>query len=178
MYAKLRNKDKRVLKLKFFLLFIEKCCNFGQTNLKYGMLSQSCIYGLQTCIYLSLPEQAGKKVRVATIAADLGISPSFLSKVVFMLVKAGIIDSVRGVSGGVCLTKPPSDIHIIEIVIAIEGKDFFDECLLRLPQCSDATPCTFHDEWKEERKRMTAMFTQATLAVVAKRASEDQMRIH
>lgn len=142
------------------------------------MLSQTCTYGIQACIFLALPEQAEKRVRVSTIAEQLHISPTFLSKIVNQLVQAGILKSIRGVSGGTWLAKPPQEIRTIDIVYAIDGNRVFKDCLLGLPGCNDRNPCPFHQQWSMERLRLLTMFQNSTLDKLAMKVNDLDLRIH
>lgn len=142
------------------------------------MLSQTCIYGIQACIFLALPEQTDKRIRVLTIAEELHISPSFLSKIVNQLVQAGILKSIRGVSGGTWLAKSPHEIKAIDIVLAIDGNRVFKECLLGLPGCNDRNPCPFHQQWSMERLRLLTMFQNSTLEKLATKVKDLDLRIH
>ncbi len=141
------------------------------------MLSQTCIYGIQTCIFLALPEQVEKRVRVSTIAEELHISPTFLSKIVNQLVQVGILKSVRGVSGGTWLAKPAQEIKAVDIVLAIDGNRIFNECLLGLPGCNDRNPCPFHQQWSNVRLQLLAMFQSSTLDTLAAKVNDLDLRI-
>lgn len=141
------------------------------------MLSQSCIYGIQTCIYLSLPQQLGKKVRVSSIAESLGISPTFLSKIVFTLVQGGVLCSTRGANGGVWLAKELSEIQTLDIIKVIDGPKLFKDCLLGFSSCNDKKPCPFHQQWGQERIRLMAMFQESTLDKIAQKVNDLDLRI-
>jgi Rrf2 family iron-sulfur cluster assembly transcriptional regulator len=158
------------------------------------LLSKSCEYGLRAMLYLGLEvgtqaateeatEEAAEAaasagtsgqsrrpgreyVPIQTISDDLGIGESFLTKVFQQLNDAGLLTSKRGRGGGVALTRPPGEISLYEIVVAIDGDDLFHECVLGLPGCGEAEPCPLHDHWTDERDRMKDTFQATTLAEV------------
>lgn len=55
------------------------------------------------------------------VAADRGLPGYFLLKVLRPLVKAGILRSVRGPTGGYWLVRPPEEITLLEILEAVDG---------------------------------------------------------
>jgi len=126
------------------------------------MLSKSCEYGLRATLYLSTLESDGY-VSIGEISDELDISFPFLTKIFQKLNDADLLTSQRGPKGGVALTKPPSEIAIYDIVVAIDGDNLFKECVLGLPGCGDAAPCPLHEQWTDKRDQVEAMFRSATL---------------
>lgn len=127
------------------------------------MLSKSCEYGLRATLYLASLERDGY-VSIGTISEELEISFPFLTKIFQKLNEADLLSSRRGPKGGVALTKPADEVTLHEIVVAIDGDDLFEECVLGLPGCGDAEPCPLHDQWSEERDRVEELFRETTLA--------------
>jgi Rrf2 family protein len=144
------------------------------------LLSKSCEYGLRAMLYLSsrteskegeagqsgLSAPAHAYVSLQTISDELGIGLSYLTKVCQQLNEAGLLTSKRGRGGGIALMRPPDTIPLYDIVVAIDGDDLFEECVLGLPGCGEAEPCPLHDHWTEERERMRTTFQNTTLAEV------------
>jgi len=127
------------------------------------MLSKSCEYGLRATLYLATLDSEGY-VSIGTISDELDISFPFLTKIFQKLNDADLLTSQRGPKGGVALTKAPDDIALYDIVVAIDGDDLFNECVLGLPECGEAKPCPLHEQWTEKRDQVENMFRNATLA--------------
>jgi Rrf2 family protein len=140
------------------------------------LLSKSCEYGLRAMLYLASlePSDAGpvaaepirEYVSIQTVSDELKISFSFLTKVFQKLNDADLLTSKRGPGGGVALTRAPDEMTLYEIVVAIDGDDLFNECVLGLPGCGEAEPCPLHEHWTAERSRMEEVFRETTLAEV------------
>jgi len=140
------------------------------------LLSKSCEYGLRAMLHLSSldhPEAGDTEetpvheyVSIRSISDELGIGFSYLTKVFQQLNEAGLLTSKRGRGGGVALTRSPEEISLYEILVAIDGDDLFEECVLGLPGCGEAEPCPLHDHWTEERERMQTKFQETTLAAM------------
>lgn len=61
------------------------------------------------------------------ISKSLGVSDSYLKKIIRQLVVAGLITSEAGKKGGVSLKKSSDKITLLDIFEAIEGKEKFIE---------------------------------------------------
>ena len=127
------------------------------------MLSKSCEYGLRASLYLASLDRSGF-VSIGTISEELDISFPFLTKIFQKLNDADLLESRRGPKGGVALTTSADDVTLYEIVVAIDGDDLFQECVLGLPGCGEAEPCPLHEQWADERERVETMFRETTLA--------------
>ena len=97
--------------------------------------SKATNYALHTMMYLTTvsPE---KRMGVQQLAEAQGVSPTYLSKILTKLVKAGMIESVSGANGGYKLKPNWEAISFLEIIHAIEGSTtLFDGCLNHNPEC-------------------------------------------
>ena len=89
-------------------------------------LGSSVEYGLHCLLWLvgPLAEPASSRD-----LADLqGVSPSFVAKILPKLEKAGIVCASEGVRGGYRLAASPSEITVLAVVDAIEGKKPLFDC--------------------------------------------------
>jgi Rrf2 family protein len=74
-------------------------------------------------------------VPATDMASALGVSEAHLSKVLQRLVHAGLVESVRGRTGGFRLAKDGRKTSLLDVYEAIEGKLSPGECLLRRRVC-------------------------------------------
>jgi Rrf2 family protein len=89
--------------------------------------SQATNYALHTMLYfVALPP--GKTIGVQRLAEVQGLSPTYLSKILTKLVKAGMIESTPGINGGYKLTRNKADISFLEVIHAIEGTASLFHC--------------------------------------------------
>ncbi|EFS04318.1 Rrf2 family transcriptional regulator [Listeria seeligeri] len=89
--------------------------------------SKATNYALHTMVYLA-NLSAEKSVGVKELASKQNVSPTYLSKVLTMLVKADFVESITGVNGGYKLAKPATNISFLDVIQAIEGKTAFFHC--------------------------------------------------
>ncbi|MFQ5442271.1 MAG: RrF2 family transcriptional regulator [Thermodesulfobacteriota bacterium] len=111
-------------------------------------LSRAAEYSIRGVLYL-----AGKSDKVNTdieeIATATDVPASYLAKLFQTLAKKGFVRSVRGPEGGFVLLKTPEEIKVLDIIEAVEGPIFLNECMIRDGQCPRDNVCPIHDVWKE-----------------------------
>lgn len=124
-------------------------------------LSQGVGYAVKAMGCLS---EGGDSHFVRDVAECAQVPPSYLTKVFKKLVDADILTSKRGWAGGTRLARAPESITLLEIVEAIDGKDWNCGCLLGQDFCSDDRACPTHAFWKVERQKIAANLRETTLA--------------
>ena len=134
-------------------------------------LSQSAQYAISALIVLSREEQ-GKAVSAAELARPLHCPAAYLSQTLARLIPAGIVDSRRGLNGGVYLLRKPAEITLLEVVETIDGPDFWDRCFLGIAECGDIEPCPFHMVWKEQRIQIRDWLHNMTFAEINQSMTE------
>ncbi|KAB2909857.1 MAG: Rrf2 family transcriptional regulator [Ignavibacteriales bacterium] len=127
------------------------------------IFSKKCELGIQAVLFLSILEE-GKRATSSQVAEALKVPKEFVSKVMQKLTETGIIDSRKGKFGGFALGKEPSEISLLDIVLALDGHEIFDSCVLGFPGCSVATPCPMHEEWGKIRLTAKKLLSTETLA--------------
>lgn len=84
-------------------------------------------YALHTVLYM-IDQNQGEKFSVHVLAKQFQVSVTYLSKILTQLVKAGLVESVSGASGGYTLRKSAETISFMDIIQAIEGNGLLFEC--------------------------------------------------
>ncbi len=104
-----------------------------------------------------------KMVSAKEIAKTLNVSCDHLSKVLQRLAKCGIVKSLRGPDGGFKIARPPSEIKLMEIYEAIEGKFNYQNCLLGKNVCM-ADKCVLGKLSEKINQEVFNYFTNTTVA--------------
>jgi Rrf2 family protein len=94
------------------------------------------------------------RTSAAQVARVQGISPTFLGKIVQSLAKAGILATRRGVGGGISLAKPVDDFTLLEVIEAIEGPLWINECLRSTDRCPHVDTCPAYPYLCEAQARL------------------------
>jgi Rrf2 family protein len=105
-------------------------------------MTRASEYALLSLILLA---KANKPLDVDTLSQELDISKSFLAKILQSLARKGILKSFKGVNGGFELARPGSQITMLEVMEAAEGKSpAVFNCSPSQEECpsGQATTCT------------------------------------
>ena len=124
------------------------------------MLSLTCKTAVKAVLYLASKYDSRMKSGIKEIAEYTGSNEHTVGKLLQTLVRAGVINSVKGPSGGFFISKEQLKYPIITIVDAIDGLHIFKECGLGLSKCSTTHPCPIHDEYKIVRDQLYRLFSQ------------------
>ncbi len=79
---------------------------------------------------------AERRLSVADLAKQLGVSRSHLAKVMQRLMHKGLVDSIRGAKGGFRLARPADRLTLLEVVEALDGEIQDTRCLFGKPVCA------------------------------------------
>ncbi|KQN97761.1 Rrf2 family transcriptional regulator [Paenibacillus sp. Leaf72] len=91
--------------------------------------SKATNYALHTMLFL-VATSPDKPVGVQQLAERQQVSPTYLSKILTKLVKAGMIESASGANGGYKLKRNWEQISFLDIIHAIEGTASLFDCSL------------------------------------------------
>ncbi len=129
------------------------------------ILSSACQDVIRALVFLSKQKEI---IQVKRITDELNMPYHFLSKNMQIAAKAGLIESKRGVDGGVKLAKHPFEIKIIDIIKAIDGDKYFDMCILGIGSCDCENPCALHEEWVKRKDELIEIFEAISLGDILK----------
>ena len=127
------------------------------------IFSKKCELGLQAVLFLSTQEK-GIAYTAMDISNRLGVPKEFVAKVLQILTNDGITGSKKGKYGGFFLQKDPEQIHLIDIVVAMDGLEIFHKCVLGFKGCNIEDPCPVHDKWGKLRDETYKMLSTESLA--------------
>ncbi|MCQ2500579.1 MAG: Rrf2 family transcriptional regulator [Lachnospiraceae bacterium] len=106
----------------------------------------------------------GAPVPVKDIAARQEISVKYLEQIISSLVRAGLLNSIRGPQGGYRLTRQPSEYTVGEILRQTEGCLIPVECLNpNSGTCSRESTCVTQRFWRELNDAINSVVDKYTL---------------
>ncbi len=88
-------------------------------------LSSQEEYGLRCLLQIARAGE-GASLTIAEVSEREGISASNVAKLMRLLRRADLVHSTRGMAGGYSLSRPASEVQVLEVVTALGGR-FFDE---------------------------------------------------
>lgn len=124
------------------------------------MLSLTCKTAIKAVIFLSSKSDEGEKSSIKEIAMRINASEHTVGKILQLLARKKLINSLKGPTGGFYLDEEQQEQSLIHIVQTIEGGMIFQECGLGLSKCSASHPCPIHDEYKIVRDQAEKIFKE------------------
>jgi Rrf2 family protein len=131
-------------------------------------LSAKSEYALMAILDMTLYGGEGP-VQVKSIARRQSIPVRFLEQVMASLKKGGIVDSFRGAQGGYILSKTPEEIHLSEVLEAVEGPFGQIETLNGQNGHPQAVRGVIKDVWGEVNESIIQILGMVTLQDLCER---------
>lgn len=88
------------------------------------------------------------------IAHRQGVPRAFLTKILARLAAAGLLDTQRGVNGGVALALPAKEISLLQVIEIIDGPITLSRCIRAPGECARDLSCPVHPVWAGLRDRL------------------------
>ena len=85
-------------------------------------------YGLRCLLQLARAENLGDSLTLSQLARLEGISTANAGKLMWILSKAGLVQSTRGTKGGYALARAASEIHLNQVIRVLEGEPAESHC--------------------------------------------------
>lgn len=84
--------------------------------------------------------------QIKEIAESQFVPQNYLAKILQKLAAAGILDTKRGVGGGISLARPPREITMLDVIESVEGPLAINRCFVRPGECPREDVCAIHDQ--------------------------------
>ena len=127
-------------------------------------ISAKSRYALHLMLALAMQEQ-GVNLSVKTVAESQGISEKYLEQIIPLLIRGGLVRSVRGAKGGYHLTRTPDDYTVGMILRAVEGGIAPVSCLNdEVNRCEKCRECVTLDLWEQVDRAISNVVDHVTLA--------------
>ena len=125
-------------------------------------LTRAGEYAVRCVLYLA-GRPPGEVISRREVASAMDIPDPFLSKIAQQLARAGIMEIIQGARGGYRLLVPPEKVTLLDVVEAISGEIFLNDCLMRPGACSRSPACKVHKVWQRAREQLRETLRQATI---------------
>ncbi|MFZ0728297.1 MAG: Rrf2 family transcriptional regulator [Desulfobacterales bacterium] len=126
-------------------------------------LTRAGEYAVRCMLYLAALE-TGKLALRRNIARAMDIPEQFLGKIAQQLSRAGFIDIVQGAKGGYRLVVPPHELTLLDVIEAVVGEIFLNDCVMRPASCNRSNACAVHRVWEKARSQLRDTLREATFA--------------
>ncbi len=133
------------------------------------MISQTVEYALRAVVHLAAKSPESRTTQ--QLAAVTQVPAAYLSKVLQNLAKAGIVQSQRGVGGGVSLAFEPQHLTILDVVNAVDPIQRIATCPLDL-KSHGTRLCPLHRRIDNAMAEVEKAFRDTTLAEILGESGE------
>jgi FeS assembly SUF system regulator len=104
----------------------------------YGTVVLACMAGDPDGLYSA-----------TDVAARVSLAPPTVSKILKLMARAGLVNSVRGAQGGYTLSRAPHSITAAQIIDALEGPVALTECSTDEGHCELERVCNVGGAWQK-----------------------------
>jgi len=125
-------------------------------------ISRLTDYG--TIILVHLADQGGRLCSASDVAKATHIAQPTVRKLLKMLARTGLVDSVRGTDGGYRLAAAPESISAAKILNVLEGPVAITECSTEESHCELEPLCQVGDAWQKINRAIRGALSEITLA--------------
>jgi len=123
-------------------------------------LTKAGEYAIRCALFLSF-RGTGVISSKKEIARTMEIPGQFLGKIAQQLARAGIIEIVQGSKGGYRLLVPSDKLTMLDVVEAVIGEIFLNDCVVRPDSCNRISSCSIHRVWETARDQLRETLRQA-----------------
>lgn len=128
-------------------------------------ISKLADYGTVVMVYLA--KQSQQLCNAREIAFHTHLNVPTVSKILKRLTTAGLLSSVRGVSGGYRLQRSADDISVADILYALDEHRGLTECSMQTNDCSLRGVCHIQGNWKLISQSIASALESVSLHALA-----------
>jgi FeS assembly SUF system regulator len=133
-------------------------------------ISRLTDYGTLILVYLA--EQEGRLCSSNEVATGTHVAPPTVQKLLKVLARSGLVDSVRGSDGGYRLARDPDEINAAQILDTLEGPVAITECSTDTSQCELESLCHVGGSWQKINQALRAALSDITLADLGRQTGD------
>jgi len=131
------------------------------------VLTKSTEYAIRALVYIQLQNWENKRPGVIEIAREIEAPEAFSGKILQILTKHKLLDSMKGRGGGFFFPGNTSNLTLYEVILIIEGDTCFHKCGFGLKNCSNINPCPLHGQYVVVRDGFYDIARDETIVTMA-----------
>lgn len=125
-------------------------------------LSKMADYG--TVVMTAMVREPERSRSAAEIAAAIHVPVTTVSKILKILMRGGLLLSLRGAKGGYLLSRPAEEITLVDIINVMDGPIGMTECSVTPGLCSQEAGCVVRANWQRVNQAVLGVLREMTLA--------------
>jgi FeS assembly SUF system regulator len=133
-------------------------------------ISKLTDYGTLLLVYLA--EQDGRLCSASEVAANTHVAAPTVQKLLKLLARAALVESVRGADGGYRLARSPRAISAAESLDALEGPVAITECSTAESHCELESMCHVGGAWQKINNALRVALEDISLLDLGRPAAD------
>jgi FeS assembly SUF system regulator len=126
-------------------------------------ISRLADYGV--VVMCEISSNQGRTHSANSLSKKTNMSESAIMKILKLLAKSGLLDSIRGPKGGYFVTKDPKNINVVDVVSAIDGPVSVTICSNDLHEaCEFKSACIAKRGWGVVNNALQTTLSAFTIA--------------
>ncbi len=131
------------------------------------MLKLSKLSDYATVLMTQLASEPVRLHSAHDLSGRTHVAAPTVSKLLKLLAKGGLVESIRGAQGGYRLAKSPAQITVAAIISVIEGPIALTQCSVHKGSCVIEPFCGVRSNWRLINKAIRNSLESVTLAQMA-----------
>ena len=127
------------------------------------ILSQTAIYALR-CLAVLNSLGPGERMPGPRLSEHTGVPREYLAKIMRQLAVVGIVNAVRGNSGGFSMNRPAAKVRLMDVLKAVDMQLEIGKCAFFEGKCKVARPCALHGVWSNLQQKISDWADGTTVA--------------
>ena len=136
------------------------------------VFSKSFGYAVRGVLYITLVQDTRQFIQAEEIASKLGVPRHFIGKILKKLVKAQVLSSSKGKTGGFATNERTRNVLLTELYDITDGLDSFAKCSLRLQKCDFLHPCPVHHQMESIKQNLKDILSTTSVGDLLKEDRE------
>lgn len=116
------------------------------------MITTTSRYAIAALVALAKEDIDGAYVSIQRLSERAHVPKPYLAKILKVLAKSPILESKKGINGGVRLAK--ERVSFMEVCQAFNDPIIQQTCLVSRGTCDPDDPCPFHSAWSLHRQKI------------------------
>ena len=133
------------------------------------MLSKSTEYAIRALVFIQLINWNKRRPGVEEIAREIEAPVAYTAKILQLLTKHRLLDSMKGRGGGFFFSNNQSELTLYKVIHVMEGDACFHKCGFGLKQCNNNNPCPLHEKYKIIRDGFFEIVNTETIRSLSKK---------
>lgn len=118
-------------------------------------------YAVRCILYMSGKEK-NQIISRKEISTEMDIPDQFLGKIAQQLARSGFLEIIQGAKGGYRLFMRPEKMTLLDVVEAVSGEIFLNDCIMNPGSCKRSSFCAVNAVWEKAREQLRATLREAT----------------